>query len=107
MDNGNNYDLFILNPKVNPKRKPPNQGAAGASVNHRIQGWIFRYRFAKTQHLVEKFVPETLTLLLIPGGDLFDIRFRLWPNIYPKTHNRFFRATTTSPTSRPLMLSAS
>ena len=107
MDNGNDDDLFILNPKVDPKRKPPNQGTASVPVNHGIHRRIFCYCFAKTQHLAEKFLPEALTLALIPDGDLFDIRFRFWPNIDPETHSRFFRAATTSPTSRPLMLSDS
>ncbi len=41
MDNGKDYDLVILNPKVDSKRKPTNQGAAGTPMDHRINGRIF------------------------------------------------------------------
>ena len=39
--NGNDYDLFIFNPKVDSKWKPPDQGTAGAPVDYGIHGRIF------------------------------------------------------------------
>ena len=41
MDNGKDYDLVILNPKVDSKRKPTNQGTASTSMDHGINARIF------------------------------------------------------------------
>ena len=101
MDHGNDDDRIFFNSKVDSKWKPMHDGTAGASVNDGIDSRILRDYFARTESFIEKFAPQTLTLLLIPNCGLFDVGFRFWTKIDPELHNRFLTSAMTCSASRP------
>jgi hypothetical protein len=72
-----------------PKREPTHQGATHAAMEYWVRAGLLCDRSKCRQELIQKLLPEPLSLIFVPGCGKCDIPLRLVPEPDRVVHSRF------------------